>query len=59
MQMSLRDMAKSLEQPAVKEQIAKLGMEIVGSSPDQYAQFLRSENVKWGNMVRQLKLKAD
>jgi len=53
------DMAKSLEQPAVKEQIAKLGMEIVGSSPDQYATFLRSENVKWGNMVRQLKLKAD
>ena len=53
------DMVKSLEQPAVKEQIAKLGMEIVGSSPEQYAAFLRSENVKWGNMVRQLKLKAD
>jgi hypothetical protein len=43
----------------VKEQITKLGLEIVGSSPDQYATFLRSENVKWGNMVRQLKLKAD
>jgi tripartite-type tricarboxylate transporter receptor subunit TctC len=49
----------SLGQPAVKEQIAKLGMEIVGNTPEQYAAFLRAENVKWGNMVRQLKLKAD
>lgn len=53
------ELSQSLAQPAVKEQIAKLGMEIVGSAPDQYAQFLRAENVKWGNMVRQLKLKAD
>lgn len=53
------ELGQSLQQPAVKEQITKLGLEIVGSSPDQYATFLRSENVKWGNMVRQLKLKAD
>lgn len=53
------ELGKSLEQPAVKEQISKLGLEIVGSAPDQYAQFLRSENTRWGNMVRQLKLKAD
>jgi len=53
------DLVASLGQPAVKEQINKLGLEIVGSTPEQYATFLRSENVKWGNMVRQLKLKAD
>ena len=53
------ELSQSLAQAAVKEQITKLGLEIVGSSPDQYATFLRSENVKWGNMVRQLKLKAD
>lgn len=53
------ELSQSLAQAAVKEQITKLGLEIVGSLPDQYATFLRSENVKWGNMVRQLKLKAD
>ena len=53
------DLNQSLAQPSVKDQFAKLGLEIVGSSPEQYAAFLRSENVKWGNMVRQLKLKAD
>ena len=53
------EVTQSLAQPAVKEQMTKLGLEIVGSAPDDYAQFLRAENVKWGNMVRQLKLKAD
>ena len=53
------ELSQALAQPAVKEQFAKLGVEIVGSAPDNYAQFLRAENVKWGNMVRQLKLKAD
>lgn len=53
------ELVQSLAQPAVKEQITKLGLEIVGNTPEQYATFLRSENVKWGNMVRQLKLKAD
>ena len=53
------ELTQALAQPAVREQITKLGLEIVGSAPDQYAVFLRSENVKWGNMVRQLKLKVD
>lgn len=53
------DLSQSLTQAAVKDQFTKLGLEIVGSAPDQYAQFLRSENARWGNMVRQLKLKAD
>jgi tripartite-type tricarboxylate transporter receptor subunit TctC len=53
------DLGQSLTQPAVKDQFTKLGLEIVGSSPDNYAQFLRAENTRWGNMVRQLKLKAD
>ena len=56
---SFGEVTQSLAQPAVKEQMTKLGLEIVGSAPDHYAQFLRAENVKWGNMVRQLKLKAD
>ena len=53
------ELSQSLAQPAVKEQITKLGLEIVGNTPEQYAIFLRAENVKWGNVVRQLKLKAD
>jgi tripartite-type tricarboxylate transporter receptor subunit TctC len=53
------EIVASLGLAAVKDQLTKLGLEIVGNTPEQYAAFLRSENVKWGNMVRQLKLKAD
>lgn len=53
------EIVASLAQPAVKEQFTKLGLEIVGNTPEQYATFLRSENVKWGNMVRALGLKAE
>jgi hypothetical protein len=34
-------------------------MEIVGNTPEQYAAFLREENVKWGKMVKALNLRAE
>jgi tripartite-type tricarboxylate transporter receptor subunit TctC len=53
------EIVKSLEVPAVKEQIVKLGLEIVGNTPEQYAVFLREENLKWGKMVKALNLRAE
>ena len=45
--------------PAVKEKITGLGLEIVGNSSAEYAAFLKEENVKWGNMVKALGLRAE
>ena len=45
--------------PAVREGIVKLGLEIVGNSAEQYAVFLKEENVKWGRMVKTLHLRAE
>jgi len=53
-----KDIVESLAQPEVRDHFNKLGIEIVGNSPEQYAAFLRSENVKWGGMVKALNLKA-
>ncbi len=53
------EIVQMLAVPAVKEHIIKLGLEIVGNSPDQYAAFLKEENVKWGNMVKALNLRAE
>lgn len=53
-----KEIVTSLSDSAVKEQIAKLGMETVGNTPEQYAAFLREENVKWSKMVKALNLKA-
>lgn len=53
------EIVQMLAVPAVKEHIIKLGLEIVGNSPEQYAAFLKEENVKWGNMVKALNLRAE
>jgi tripartite-type tricarboxylate transporter receptor subunit TctC len=54
-----KELVQSLSVPAVKESIAKLGMEVVGNTPEQYAAFLKEENVKWGKMVKELNLRAE
>ena len=53
------EIVQSLAVPAVKEHILKLGLEIVGNTPEQYAVFLKEENVKWGSMVKALNLRAE
>ena len=54
-----KEIVQSLSDPVVRESIAKLGMEIVGNTPEEYGAFLREENVKWGKMVKALKLRAE
>jgi tripartite-type tricarboxylate transporter receptor subunit TctC len=54
-----QELVRSLAVPAVKAQATTLGMEIVGSSAEDYAAFLRSENAKWGKMVKALNLRAN
>jgi tripartite-type tricarboxylate transporter receptor subunit TctC len=45
--------------PDVQERLQKLGMQITGSGPDQYAAFVRSETAKWGRIVRDSGAKID
>ena len=46
-------------QPAAKDQLLKMGFEIVSNTPEQYAAFLREEHARWGKIVRELNLKAE
>jgi tripartite-type tricarboxylate transporter receptor subunit TctC len=45
--------------PAIRAQLTKMGFEIVANTPEQYAVFLREENVKWGKVVKDLGLRAE
>jgi tripartite-type tricarboxylate transporter receptor subunit TctC len=53
------DTVHVLNQPAARDQFLKLGVEIVADTPEQFMEFLRSENVRWGKLVRDLGLKAE
>jgi tripartite-type tricarboxylate transporter receptor subunit TctC len=48
-----------LTQAAARNQFLKLGVEIVADTPEQFFDFLKSENARWGKLVRELGLKAE
>jgi tripartite-type tricarboxylate transporter receptor subunit TctC len=48
-----------LNLPEVKERFRSLGVEVIGSGPEQFAQHLKSEIAKWGAVVRDAKIKVD
>jgi tripartite-type tricarboxylate transporter receptor subunit TctC len=54
-----RTTVKALELPDMKERLATLGAEGVGSSPDQFKAFVQSEIRKWARVVTDAGLKAE
>ena len=42
----------TLKEPDLKERLASQGVEIVGSTPAAFGEFIRTEIPKWGNAVR-------
>ncbi|OGA09548.1 MAG: hypothetical protein A3H33_14760 [Betaproteobacteria bacterium RIFCSPLOWO2_02_FULL_65_20] len=53
------DFAKALDAPEVKGKLASLGMVAVGSTPEQFDAFIRSEIVKWAEVVKGAGAKVD
>jgi tripartite-type tricarboxylate transporter receptor subunit TctC len=43
----------------VREQLAAQGAEPVGSSPAEFAKFLRSESDKWAGVIKSAGVKAE
>jgi len=50
---------KALRTPDVMERLSSQGAEPVGSSPDEWAAFIRSEIDKWGKVVKAARMKPD
>jgi tripartite-type tricarboxylate transporter receptor subunit TctC len=46
------EVTRLLKIAEVRETLAKAGAEPVGSTPEQFAAFIRSETLKWGDAVR-------
>jgi tripartite-type tricarboxylate transporter receptor subunit TctC len=50
---------KAVNQPDVKERMVKFGGLPAGSTPDEFAVFLRNERTKWGKLIREAGLRLD
>ncbi len=53
------EIAKAVAQADFRERLASLGASPVGSGPEEFARFLRSENARWANAVRVSGAKLD
>jgi tripartite-type tricarboxylate transporter receptor subunit TctC len=51
--------AKALKDPAVSEKLVAQAAEPVGSTPEQFAEFIRSETAKWAVAIRGAKLSIE
>jgi tripartite-type tricarboxylate transporter receptor subunit TctC len=47
------EVAKALRLPEVRERLAGLGAEGVGSTPEEFAAFVRAEHARWGSVIRE------
>jgi tripartite-type tricarboxylate transporter receptor subunit TctC len=47
------EIVKILAMPDVRDTLSKAGAEPVGSTPEQFGSFIKSEVVKWGSAVKQ------
>jgi tripartite-type tricarboxylate transporter receptor subunit TctC len=53
------DVSRVLQQADFKEKIAGMGADVVGSTPDQFGAFMKSESAKWGKVIREANIKAE
>lgn len=47
-----RALQETLASPAIREKMQGQGMEVLGGTPEQFGQFIRSEIERWGPVVR-------
>lgn len=51
-----KDVAKVLAMPDVNKRIVDTATEVVGSTPDQYAAFIKAETAKWKDVIIRAKM---
>src|SRR3954462_1547420 len=50
---------KGLRLPDVRERLAALGADGVGSTPDQFAAFVRADHARWGSVTREKGIRSE
>lgn len=54
-----KDIVATLQEPAIAERMARAGLEPVGDTPAEFAQYLKAEAAKWGKLVKSANIKAE
>jgi tripartite-type tricarboxylate transporter receptor subunit TctC len=52
------DTVAAVTEPAMRERLEQSGVEVIGSTPDELASFLRDEMEKWGTIIKEAHIKV-
>jgi len=47
-----REITRVMAEPSVKERFPALGLEPVGSSPEEFGTYIKAEIARWGKVIR-------
>jgi tripartite-type tricarboxylate transporter receptor subunit TctC len=53
------EIAKMTAHPETKERLLTMGLDPVGSAPDEFAAYVKTETAKWGKLVREAGIHAN
>src|ERR1035437_3566837 len=53
------DTARALNKPEVRARLENLGVEVVGSTPEQFESFVRTEIAQWAEVIKASNIKVD
>ena len=53
------EIAKAVVNPETRERLLAMGLDPVGSPPDEFAAYVKTETVKWGKLVREAGIRAN
>jgi tripartite-type tricarboxylate transporter receptor subunit TctC len=53
------EVTKILRTPEVRQELATLGAEPVGDTPDEFAAFLRADTARWGKIIQEKGIRSD
>jgi tripartite-type tricarboxylate transporter receptor subunit TctC len=54
-----RDIVSALNEPDVRAKVAAMGLEIVGSNPDDLDRYVKAEYARWSTLVRETQIKFE
>ena len=54
-----QEIVATLKDPAIADRMARAGLEPVGDTPAEFAQYLKSEAAKWGKLVKSAGIKPE
>jgi tripartite-type tricarboxylate transporter receptor subunit TctC len=53
------DLSKVMQQAEFKDRISNMGADVIGSTPDQFGAFMKTESAKWGKVIREAHIRAE